>query len=136
MKKQRDCVGLLFLMFILWYPVGLCIALTFELLDYLGFYTADLAASFFPLFFEAVHWVSWLFLIATIYTQFKDKKYLWGFISIVLFLGVLENYYNESENNPAIACAVILLISSIYYYFVHIRPKFKKKKGKRKKDRR
>ena len=61
-----------------------------------------------------------------VYNQFRNRKILWGVINIILFILFLASRGNEEDYTAVIF--IILLISCLRYYFVHIKPKFKKKK--------
>jgi len=67
-----------------------------------------------------------IFFASAIYTQFKDKRFLWGIINVILIILWLVNY--GEENDIGITSFIIVLISCLWYYFHYIKPKFKSKR--------
>ncbi len=66
------------------------------------------------------------FFISVIYSQFRDKRILWGVIDIILLITFL--YLKGEKSDYAMLVFVILLISCCKYYFSYIKLKFRKKK--------
>ena len=81
----------------------------------------------------AMHLAVVCFFISVIDYQFKDKKVIWGIISVVLTLISIEvsistifSLYGGTEKTSY--APLINILSCLLYYFIYIRPKFRKKK--------
>lgn len=70
-----------------------------------------------------------LFFVLVIYSQFKDKRIIWGIINTIALIIYFGSYlYDKEVSESGILAFIILIISCLWYYFKHIKPKFRKKK--------